>query len=85
LGNLSTVLKAPYQIIQHRSAIRPTVKDRRPFLGFHPEYKNVGIFNGMGTKGLSLAPFFARHFVQHLVNGTPLMKEVDIKRVLKHA
>jgi glycine/D-amino acid oxidase-like deaminating enzyme len=85
LGNLSTVLNAPYQILQHRSAIRPTVKDRRPFLGFHPEYKNVGIFNGMGTKGLSLAPFFARHFMQHLVNGTPLMKEVDIKRVLKHA
>lgn len=83
LGNLSTVLNAPYKIISHRSAIRPTVKDRRPFIGFHPEYKSVGIFNGMGTKGLSLAPFFASHFAKHLVTGTALMKEVDIRRVLR--
>lgn len=81
LGNLSTVLTAPYQILQHRAAIRPTVKDRRPFIGFHPDYKNIGVFNGMGTKGLSLAPFFADHFAQHLVKGTALMKEVDIKRI----
>jgi glycine oxidase len=81
LGNLSTVLKAPYQILEHKAAIRPTVKDRRPFLGFHPDYKNVGIFNGMGTKGLSLAPFFAEQFARHLVKGTAIMKEVDIARV----
>ena len=85
LGNLSTVLKAPYTIIDHKSAIRPTVKDRRPFVGMHPEYKNVGIFNGMGTKGISLAPYFANHFVGHLVAGRPLMPEVNITRVLKHA
>ena len=85
LGNLSTVLKAPYTIIDHKSAIRPTVKDRRPFIGMHPEYKNVGIFNGMGTKGISLAPYFANHFVEHLMNGEPLMPEVNISRVLKHA
>jgi len=84
LGNLSTFLKVPYQIAAHKAAIRPTVKDRRPFIGFHPEYRHIGIFNGMGTKGLSLAPFFADHFAGYLVNGTPLMKEVDIKRCLKH-
>jgi len=82
LGNLSTVLKAPYRVVAHKAAIRPTVKDRRPFLGFHPQYKNVGIFNGMGTKGISLAPYFANHFVSHLLHDRPLMKEVDIKRVL---
>jgi glycine oxidase len=83
LGNLSTVLKAPYKIIGHKAAVRPTIKDRRPFLGFHPENKNVGIFNGMGTKGISLAPYFAKHFAEHLVHGAPLMEEVDIKRTVK--
>lgn len=81
LGNLSTVLQAPYQILQHKAAIRPTVKDRRPFIGFHPEYKNVGVFNGMGTKGISLAPFFAQHFANHLVKGNDIMREVDIGRI----
>ena len=85
LGNLSTVIKLPYSIINQKSAIRPTVKDRRPFIGFHPEYKNVGIFNGMGTKGISLAPYFARHFTSHLVHSTPLMREVNIDRVLSRS
>ena len=82
LGNLNTVLTAPYKIVNHKAAIRPTVNDRRPFLGFNPEHKNVGIFNGMGTKGISLAPYFAKHFVSHLFHSTTLMPEVDIKRVL---
>ncbi|HRG89096.1 MAG TPA: FAD-binding oxidoreductase [Chitinophagales bacterium] len=82
LGNLTAHLKIPYTIVDHKAAIRPTVKDRRPFLGFHPEFSNVGIFNGMGTKGISLAPYFAQHFTQHLLHGNPIMKEVDIKRFL---
>ena len=82
LGNLSTVLNAPFEIVNQKAAIRPTVKDRRPFIGFHPEFRNVGIFNGMGTKGISLAPFFANHFTEHLLQQKPLMKEVDIKRFL---
>ncbi len=82
LGNLSTVLSAPFEIVDQKAAIRPTVKDRRPFIGFHPEFRNVGIFNGMGTKGISLAPFFAQHFTEHLLQQKPLIKEVDIKRFL---
>lgn len=82
LGNLSTVLTAPFEIVEHKAAIRPTVKDRRPFIGFHPESTNIGIFNGMGTKGISLAPYFANHFANHLLKGKELMKEVDIKRFL---
>jgi glycine/D-amino acid oxidase-like deaminating enzyme len=80
LGNLNNILRRPFKIINHKAAIRPTVKDRRPFIGFHPEHSMVGIFNGMGTKGISLAPYFANHFTQHLLHGTPLMKEVDIRR-----
>ncbi|MES2620500.1 MAG: FAD-dependent oxidoreductase [Bacteroidota bacterium] len=80
LGNLSAILKAKFEVIEHKGAIRPTVKDRRPFVGFHPEYSNIGIFNGMGTKGVSLAPFFAKHFTENLLHQKPLMKEVDIKR-----
>lgn len=81
-ANLRSFLKSPYELIGHESAIRPTVQDRRPFIGFHPEFPRVGIFNGMGTKGVSLSPFFADHFSKHILNGTPLMPEVDINRFL---
>ena len=80
--NLSAILNTPFEVVEHKAAIRPTVKDRRPFIGFHPEYSSIGIFNGMGTKGISLAPFFANHFTEHLLHQKPLMKEVDIKRFL---
>ena len=73
-------LKIPYTIIEHRSSIRPATLERRPFVGFHPKYKNAGILNGMGTKGCSLAPYFANQFTQHMLNGANLNPEADINR-----
>lgn len=40
-----------YSIIQTKAGVRPTVSDRRPLLGWHTEFPNVGILNGLGTKG----------------------------------
>lgn len=82
LQGLQAVLKCTFKVLDHWAAVRPAVKGRRPLIGTHPQFKNVSIFNGLGTKGVSLAPFFANHFTQHLLHGTPLMPEVDIKRFL---
>jgi hypothetical protein len=46
----------------------------------HPNHPSIGILNGMGTKGTSLAPFFANQFVQHLVHNLPIADEADVKR-----
>jgi len=73
-------LKLPFTIIDHRAAVRPATLERRPFVGFHPQYNSVGIFNGMGTKGCSLAPFFANQLVQHIIHRTPIHSEADVKR-----
>lgn len=78
--NLNSWLKVPYKIIDHKAAVRPATVERRPFVGLHPLYKNVGILNGMGTKGCSLAPYFAWQLVQHLTQQTPIEKEADINR-----
>jgi hypothetical protein len=43
----------------------------------------VGIFNGMGAKGCSLAPYFARQLTRLLVHGEPVMAEVDVQRFKK--
>lgn len=79
-GHLRNLAKVPYSIQQHRAAIRPTVKDRRPLLGLHPLYNQIGIFNGLGTKGASLGPFFAREMTRFLLHNAPLDPEVDIRR-----
>ncbi|MEO8150718.1 MAG: FAD-binding oxidoreductase [Bacteroidia bacterium] len=76
----SSIIKIPFRIQAHLAAVRPTVKGRRPLIGTHPYQKQIGIFNGLGTKGALLAPYLANHFTAHLVNGTKLMKEVEIEK-----
>ncbi len=73
-------LKKPYRILAHKAAVRPATLERRPFVGFHPLHANVGILNGMGTKGTSLAPFFAHQLVQNIVYNFPIAAEADLKR-----
>ena len=55
LQKLTSSIKVPFNVKQHIAAIRPTGKDRRPYLGPHPLHKNIFIFNALGTKGSSLA------------------------------
>ena len=77
---LSEIISVPFEILEHKSGIRPTTKDRRPFIGEHPKIKNTFIFNGLGTKGVLLGPYFANEFANHLENGTEINEEVNIKR-----
>lgn len=80
LKHLQNLLTVPFEIIDHLAAVRPTVRDRRPFLGLHPQFPQLGIFNGLGTKGASLAPFFSHHFMQFLCNAHSLEEAIDISR-----
>jgi glycine/D-amino acid oxidase-like deaminating enzyme len=73
-------LKIPFKILEHRTGIRPATLERRPFAGVHPHYPSVGILNGMGTKGYSLAPYFAKQLTSHLLQNTPIHPEADITR-----
>ncbi len=82
IKKLKNIIKVPFEVLEHQAAIRPTVKDRRPLIGFHPTHPQIGIFNGMGTKGISLAPYWAKHFVEHITQNSPLSIEVDIKRFI---
>jgi len=81
ISSLENFLNVPYTILDHQAAIRPTVGDRRPLVGPHPEIENLMIFNGMGTKGVMLAPFFADHFLQYLTGKQEkIMERVDVRR-----
>ena len=80
LERLNDILKVPFEVVTHLSALRPTVKDRRPFLGQHDQFPALKIFNGLGTKGATLGPYWAKHFAEHLTNKTMIDQDVDIKR-----
>ena len=80
LEAIGKILELPFSIRTHRAAIRPTTKDRRPLLGRHSQYPGLAIFNGLGTKGASLGPFWAKEMASHLVCNTPLEEQVNIDR-----
>lgn len=80
--NLKKTIRIPFTIESVMVGIRPTSDDRRPILGGHPTLSNVYILNGLGTKGYSLAPYFAKQLVDFIVHGTPIEKEVNIARFL---
>ncbi|MFT4032642.1 MAG: FAD-dependent oxidoreductase [Siphonobacter sp.] len=77
---LTKLLKQPFSIQNQVAGIRPATQGRRPFLGIHPRQETVGIFNGLGSKGTSLAPFLAQQFADFLINGKELPLEANIQR-----
>ncbi len=66
----------------HLAGKRPTTYDRRPILGELPNYKNLFILNGLGTKGFSLAPWCAEKLLDKMVvpNAAEIDKEISINR-----
>ncbi len=79
---LKEVFSAPFEVVSHSAGVRPAVKDRRPFLGESVVLSNVYMFNGLGTKGALLAPYWAEHLAEHMLEETPINKKVWVGRMV---
>lgn len=64
-----------FKVIQHQAGIRPTTLDKQPFIGLHPKHQNNAIFNGFGSRGSLMIPWYADLLVN---NATP--SHADIQR-----
>ena len=71
---------ATIEVLEHRAGIRPAVIDRKPLIGEHPEEKGIYIFNGFGSKAISLAPYFAKQMLDFLCGNGEIQEEVHVKR-----
>lgn len=80
---LERIISCPYEILEHKAGVRPTVKDRRPLCGRHPKHPQLAIFNGLGTRGVLIAPLLAKEMTQHLIQGEPLHPEADLDRFVE--
>jgi glycine/D-amino acid oxidase-like deaminating enzyme len=83
IEKLNKFAEFEYEIVEQQAGIRPTVMDRRPLIGTHPNHPNIHIFNGLGTKGVMIAPFYSNTLIQNLINGQVLDKETNITRYTK--
>ncbi len=69
-----------HQLVSQQAGVRPCTKDTLPFLGRHPQKPRLAIFNGFGSKGTMMIPYYARRFADFLLEKDALPKEADIKR-----
>ena len=77
---LGDLISMPYTITGQQWGVRPTTPDRKPVLGAHPEHRSMVIFNGFGTKGVSLAPYFSEVLIRWMENKGTISKEADVTR-----
>ena len=59
------------------------MKDRRPMVGVHAKHSQLSVLNGLGTRGVMIAPTVAKNLFHHLEYGEKLDQEIDIKRFVK--
>ena len=80
VDKLKNVINVPYRIVSQSAGIRPTVAGRRPLVGKHPVHSQLSILNGLGTRGVMIAPTVAKNLFNHLENEEELDAEIDINR-----
>ena len=61
---LKTLLSAGYEVVKHESGIRPTTKNREVIATHHPVFRYMYMLNGLGTKGVLNAPWWANKLLQ---------------------
>ncbi|MBT8188394.1 MAG: FAD-binding oxidoreductase [Croceitalea sp.] len=83
LDKLQTLLKCEYQVVEHVAGVRPTVTDRRPLVGRHPEHYNLYVLNGFGSRGVLIAPYASKQLLDYILHNSPLDEEMDIVRFTK--
>ena len=82
ISKLKTFLKCDFEVVSHIAGVRPTVKDRKPLIGRHPKHNNLYVLNGLGTRGVMIAPYVAKALYNFIEKGELLDAEIDVNRFL---
>lgn len=77
---VAQVLLQPFTVVDHKAGVRPATPQRRPVAGRVPGLPHMSLLNGLGTKGVSLAPFVAMQLMLHLEINQPLLPELSVRK-----
>jgi len=80
LQKFDKIVSCDYEVINQVAGVRPTVIDRKPLVGRHPEHRNLYILNGFGSRGVMVAPYTSEQLCKHIEKNKPLDSELDIIR-----
>ncbi len=80
VSQLDSILKIPYTITNQIAGIRPSTADRKPLIGRHEQYKQLYILNGLGTRGILLAPYLSKCLIEYIYKDVLIDHEININR-----
>lgn len=80
ISKLKKVITCEFNVVKQLAGIRPTVRDRRPLVGQHPNYKNAYVLNGLGTRGVMIAPYIAKQLFNFIEFQKPIESEINCSR-----
>ncbi len=84
LGEIAKFGDWELEVVLQEAGVRPAVHDFKPVLGLHPWHPQIGIINGLGSKGSLMAPLMAKEMCDFLIDGIELKKELSIDRFQKY-
>jgi len=79
-NGLKEICPENFTVNEINFGFRPTVKDRRPIIGRHPEHHNLYVFNGLGARGILNGCYFSKSLFDYIDKGIPLPEEVNLNR-----
>ncbi|MGB0175895.1 MAG: NAD(P)/FAD-dependent oxidoreductase [Owenweeksia sp.] len=71
------IFSGNYSVVDHYAGVRPNIRDRKPIIG---QWQGIHIFNGLGSRGVLLAPQLANLYLDFLIDGKSLPDAYDINR-----
>ncbi|HEX5003086.1 MAG TPA: FAD-dependent oxidoreductase [Bacteroidia bacterium] len=77
---IAKTIRVPFEITGHAAGIRPATVDRRPAIGFHQSYPRLALFNGLGSKGVMLAPFYGAQLANAILEQGNIDSDCDLNR-----
>ena len=80
VNKLKTFLNCKFEVVDQAAGIRPTVIDRRPLVGKHKTIPNFYVLNGLGTRGVMIAPYVAKQLYKFIEEDKPLENDININR-----
>ncbi len=83
MQSLSEIHTGKIELMSAAAGIRPNTKDRKALVGSHPEFSNMFFINGLGSRGILMAPFLVNELLEHIFTGAPITPEIDVKRFFK--
>lgn len=77
---IKNLIKCDFEVVDQSAGIRPSVADRRPLVGEHPEKSGLYCCNGFGSRGVLLAPEMADQLVSFAEGEGEIDPEANINR-----